>query len=136
PVAGATVRIEALRVGAVTRPDGAYRLVIPAGRLRAGAGQRYTITASRLGMEPRSRTVTLAAGATVTQNFVLRTSALSLEGVVVDGVATGQAQDVTSRGAPADAGGYEISAAPPVARTAQAPQPSQGRTRTRGDFDT
>jgi Ca-activated chloride channel family protein len=134
PLAAAAVRIAALRVGTVTRADGSYRLVIPAGRLRAGAGQRYTVTASRVGMEPRSRTVTLAAGVTVTQNFVLQAAALSLEGVVVNGVAAGQAQDLTSRGAPAEAGTYELSAVEaPRARPAP-PMPSQARTR--GDFNT
>ena len=130
PVAGAMVSIAALQAGAVTRPDGAYRLVVPAGRLRAGAGQRYTITASRVGMEPVSRTVTLAAGATVTQNFVLQASTLRLEAVVANAVASGQAQDVRSRRAPADAGTYAMQAPPPLARSQPSPLPSGGEFNT------
>ncbi len=75
-----TVRINALNVGTTTAADGTYRLVIPAARLRTGP---QTITASRVGLATQSRTVTLAPGASLTQNFQLGAEALGLEGLVV-----------------------------------------------------
>jgi Ca-activated chloride channel family protein len=78
--------------------------------------------------------VTLAPGYSISHSFVLRASVLSLEGVVVNGVAAGQAQDMSSRGAPAEVGTYELSAVEaPLTRPAL-PSPSQARTR--GDFNT
>jgi Ca-activated chloride channel family protein len=124
PVAGAVVRIAALQVGTATRSDGSYRLVVPAGRLRAGEGQRYAVTASRLGMSTQSRTVTLAAGATVTQDFVLTPQAVSLEGIATTASPAEQSRRIRIRGAnSADDAGYAMTAPPPVRRD-------------RADFDT
>jgi Ca-activated chloride channel family protein len=124
PVAGAVVRIAALQVGTATRSDGSYRLVVPAGRLRAGEGQRYAVTASRLGMSTQSRTVTLAAGATVTQDFVLTPEAVSLEGIATTASPAEQSRRIRIRGAnSADDAGYAMTAPPPVRRD-------------RADFDT
>ena len=75
------VRINSLNVGTTTSADGTYRLVIPAARIRTG--QQVTITASRVGLASTSRTVTLSAGATLTQNFQLGSQALGIEGIVV-----------------------------------------------------
>ncbi|HST63229.1 MAG TPA: von Willebrand factor type A domain-containing protein [Longimicrobium sp.] len=86
PEAAVLVRIESLNVGASTSADGNYRLVIPAARIRAG--QSATITASRTGLMPVSRTITLSPGATLTQNFQLTTSMLLMEEVVVTGAAS------------------------------------------------
>jgi Ca-activated chloride channel family protein len=123
PVTAAVVRVAALQVGTVTRSDGSYRLVVPAGRLRAGEGQRYVVTASRLGMSTQSRTVTLAAGATVTQDFVLTPEAVSLEGIVTT-ASSAEQRRIRVRGAnSADAAGYAMTAPPPVRRD-------------RADFDT
>ncbi len=83
PEAAVLVRIESLNVGASTGADGSYRLVVPAARIRAG--QSATITASRTGLSPVSRTITLSPGATITQNFQMATSVLLLEDVVVTG---------------------------------------------------
>lgn len=80
-----SVRISALNVGTTTAADGTYRLVVPAARLRSGP---VTITASRVGLAPSSRTVTLSPGATVTQNFQLGADALQLSEIVVTGAGT------------------------------------------------
>lgn len=85
PEAAVLVRIESLNVGASTGADGNYRLVIPSTRIRAG--QTATVTASRTGLSPVSRTVTLSPGATLQQNFQMATSVLLLEDVVVTGTA-------------------------------------------------
>jgi TonB-linked SusC/RagA family outer membrane protein len=85
PEAAVLVRIESLNVGASSGADGNYRLVVPAARIRAGTS--VTITASRTGLSPVSRTVTLSPGANLTQNFQMATSVLLLEDIVVTGTA-------------------------------------------------
>jgi TonB-linked SusC/RagA family outer membrane protein len=85
PEAAVLVRIESLNVGASTGADGNYRLVVPGARIRAG--QAANITASRTGLSPVTRSVTLSPGANLTQNFQMATSVLLLEDVVVTGTA-------------------------------------------------
>ncbi|HEV3050156.1 MAG TPA: von Willebrand factor type A domain-containing protein, partial [Longimicrobium sp.] len=85
PEAAVLVRIESLNVGASTAADGMYRLLIPGARIRAG--QNVAITASRAGLAPVTRNITLSPGATVTQNFQMTFAAIVLEDVVVTGVA-------------------------------------------------
>src|SRR5688500_1951588 len=85
PAAAVLVRIESLNVGASTGADGNYRLVVPGARIRAG--QSVNITASRTGLSPVSRTITLSPGANLSQNFQLATSVLLLEDLVVTGTA-------------------------------------------------
>jgi TonB-dependent SusC/RagA subfamily outer membrane receptor len=86
PEAAVLVRIESLNVGASTGADGNYRLVIPASRITR-AGQSVNVTASRTGLSPVSRTISLSPGATLQQNFQMATSVLLLEDVVVTGTA-------------------------------------------------
>src|SRR4051812_33556370 len=69
PEAAVVVRIDALNVGTTTAADGTYRLVVPASRVRAG--QQVRLTASRVGLAPQSRMITLNPGASLTQNFQL-----------------------------------------------------------------
>jgi hypothetical protein len=85
PEAAVLVRIESMNVGASTGADGTYRLVVP--RARFQPGQSVTITASRTGLSPVSRTVTLPPGARLTQNFQMATAVLLLEDVVAYGTA-------------------------------------------------
>ncbi|HKP76027.1 MAG TPA: SusC/RagA family TonB-linked outer membrane protein [Longimicrobiaceae bacterium] len=79
--AAVAVRIVELGVGTTTVQDGTYRMVIPGSRLPAA--RSVTLTASRQGLATSSRTIQLAAGSNVTQNFQLGASAVSLQGVVV-----------------------------------------------------
>jgi TonB-linked SusC/RagA family outer membrane protein len=79
--AGVSVRIESLGIGATTDAQGAYRLVVPAARV--GAGQTAQISASRQGLGTQTRSITLAPGANLTQNFTMAAQTLLLEGVVV-----------------------------------------------------
>ncbi|MFL5384814.1 MAG: SusC/RagA family TonB-linked outer membrane protein [Longimicrobiaceae bacterium] len=81
PEAAVAVRIAELGVGTTTVQDGSYRLVVPGSRLPAA--RSVTLTASRQGLSTSTRTIQLAAGANVTQNFQLGASAISLQGVVV-----------------------------------------------------
>ena len=85
PEAAVLVRIESLNVGASTGADGTYTLVIPGARIRAG--QNVTITASRAGLAPVSRSITLSPGANLNQNFQMTTQVILLEDVVVTGTA-------------------------------------------------
>jgi Ca-activated chloride channel family protein len=119
PEAAVLVRIESLNVGASSAADGQYRLVIPAARIRAG--QSVTLTASRTGLAPVSRTITISPGAAVTQDFQMAASVLLLENVVV----TGTAGAVETRKVPYLVGtvvpqGYPAPSAAPA--TAPAPQ--------------
>jgi len=82
------VRINSLNVGTTSTADGSYRLVVPGSRIRAGT--QATVTASRVGLAPQSRTVTLSPGASVTQNFQLGSDALRLNELVVTGAGTTQ----------------------------------------------
>ncbi|MDB4950263.1 MAG: TonB-dependent outer membrane protein SusC/RagA [Gemmatimonadetes bacterium] len=90
PEAAVLVRIDALNVGTATAADGTYRLVVPASRVRAG--QQVRLTASRVGLAPQSRMVTLSPGASLSQNFQLGADVLVLSEIV----ATGQ-QTATTR---------------------------------------
>lgn len=83
PEAAVLVRIESLNVGASSTADGSYRLVIPGARFRDG--QTATLQATRTGLTPVSRSITLRHGALLTQNFQMATSVMLLEDIVVTG---------------------------------------------------
>ena len=115
PEAAVLVRIESLNAGASTGADGTYRLVIPGARIRAG--QAVQITASRQGLSPVSRSVTLSPGASLTQNFQMAAQIILLEDVVV----TGTAGAVEARKVPFEVGsvsGADIPVPPTNAATA------------------
>jgi TonB-dependent SusC/RagA subfamily outer membrane receptor len=78
PMQNVAVSIPQLSVGAYTNAEGRYNFTVPAER----AGQTVTITARRLGLQPKTATITLS-GSTVTQDFSLAPSAMQLEGIVV-----------------------------------------------------
>jgi Ca-activated chloride channel family protein len=122
PLAGAQIHVTELRARTVTQADGSYRLIIPGGQIPAGGGA-YTVTATTLGRQTDARRVTLTPGATVTVDFQLGTSAVAIEGIVVNAVTaesrrersssvhnfsvTGQAaQSVSPRTPPADRAGF------------------------------
>ena len=85
PLAGASVLIESLAMGAVTREDGRFRFEVPATRVPAGP---VRLTARILGYRPATVELRLAAGATVTQDFALAANPLKLGEVVVTGAGT------------------------------------------------
>ncbi|HWK88500.1 MAG TPA: alpha-2-macroglobulin family protein, partial [Longimicrobium sp.] len=83
PEAGVVVAIETLRLRAVTDASGRYRIArIPPGT--------YTVTASRVGLVPQSRTVVMGGTTGVLQNFQLTGQEMMLEAVVVTGAASGR----------------------------------------------
>ena len=83
-IPGANVVIPALGlgVGANTRVDGTYTIVLQS----SSVGREVVVTARRIGFTPVSHTVTLTAGSQ-TQNFQLSEDARRIEDVVVTGVA-------------------------------------------------
>ncbi|TVP42437.1 MAG: SusC/RagA family TonB-linked outer membrane protein [Gemmatimonadales bacterium] len=78
----AVVQIPSLNLGAVTRADGSYTLVVPAARFQAG--QEVDIRVQLIGYATVTQTVTLTPGA-VTQNFQMRVDALRVDEIVVTG---------------------------------------------------
>ncbi|MCC7052907.1 MAG: TonB-dependent receptor [Gemmatimonadaceae bacterium] len=80
PVPGAQVLVLRTTNGTQAGPDGSYVI----GRIPAGV---TTIRARAIGYESVERTVTLAAGQTLTLDFVIKTSPVSLDQVVVTGTA-------------------------------------------------
>src|SRR5438034_10023143 len=78
------VAIPTLGLGALTKDDGIYTLVVPGARV---SGQTVTMVARRLGYKSQTAQVTLAAGG-VTHDFVLAANPLQLGEVVVTGAGT------------------------------------------------
>jgi TonB-linked SusC/RagA family outer membrane protein len=78
----AVVRIPELNIGAVSRADGSYTLVVPAARFQAG--QEVEVRVQLIGYATVTQTVTLAPGA-ITQNFQMRIDALRVDEIVVTG---------------------------------------------------
>jgi hypothetical protein len=72
------VRIKSAGVGDSTGVDGRYRIVVP--RARISAEQPMVILATRVGLHPVGRTITLAPGARLTQDFQMELLRLYMEG--------------------------------------------------------
>jgi len=77
PVAGATVRAVGTQATATTRADGSYRLALPAGS--------YELRATFIGYAAGVETVVVPGGASVSRNFTLRQTGISLDQIVVTG---------------------------------------------------
>jgi len=80
PLAGVSVGIASLGVGAFTGEDGRYTFTVP--RDRVGTNTQVTLTARRIGFQPVSASINIGAP-TVTKDFLLASSPTQLEGVVV-----------------------------------------------------
>src|SRR5688572_15017489 len=75
PLAGVQIRLGSTLQGAVTREDGTYRLQATPGT--------YAVRAARIGFGTRTDTVTISAGETVNQDFVLTSMVLNLDPSVI-----------------------------------------------------
>src|SRR2546430_2077650 len=84
PLGQVEVAIPTMGLGALTKDDGGYTLVVPGARV---SGQTATMVARRLGYKSQSAQVTLTAGG-VTHDFVLAANPLQLGEVVVTGAGT------------------------------------------------
>src|SRR5438874_728589 len=78
PLQAVSVSIATLGAGAYTDAQGRYSFTVPASR---AAGQTVTLSARRIGFQPKSVTVTLS-GASITQDFTLTPAATELTGIV------------------------------------------------------
>lgn len=79
PIAGASVSIPTLGLGAYSNNDGRYSFVIPAARV---TGQTVAVIARRIGYQARTVSVQLT-GPVVTHDFVLAAASTQLQAVVV-----------------------------------------------------
>ena len=84
PLAGATLSIAELGLGAVTRDNGAYSITVPANRSR---GQTVTLMVHIIGYRQGSAQVVLNPGA-VTKDFTLMANPLQLGEIVITGAGT------------------------------------------------
>ncbi|HEU5260337.1 MAG TPA: SusC/RagA family TonB-linked outer membrane protein [Gemmatimonadales bacterium] len=84
PLALVEVSVPSLGVGALTRDDGRYTILVPGARVTA---QPVTLTARRLGFKAQSAQISLVTGG-VTQDFVLAANPLQLGEIVVTGAGT------------------------------------------------
>lgn len=81
PLTDVQVRVEGTTLGGLTRENGEYTIVnVPAGA--------RTISARRLGFAASEAQVTVPAGGEVVQDFSLRAAAITLDEILVSGVAT------------------------------------------------
>src|SRR6266540_2364535 len=78
------VAIPAMGLGALSKDDGGYVVVVPGARV---SGQTVTLVARRLGYKSQSAQVTLTSGG-VTHDFTLAANPLQLGEVVVTGAGT------------------------------------------------
>src|SRR5689334_20773016 len=83
-LAGVTISLPELGLGASSRDDGSYSITVPGSRVTR---QAVTITARRVGYKPKSARITLNPGST-TQDFLLESNPLQLGEVVVTGAGT------------------------------------------------
>ena len=84
PLPSASVFIDGLNIGSLTRDDGVYSFVVPAARVQ---NQSVTLTARLLGYKQVSASITLTPG-TITRDFRLAPNPLRLGEVVVTGAGT------------------------------------------------
>ncbi|MGH7508826.1 MAG: SusC/RagA family TonB-linked outer membrane protein [Gemmatimonadales bacterium] len=84
PIPSATVAIPAMGLGATTRQNGEYTIVLPGARVQ---GQTVTLTARVIGYKPQSVLITLGEG-TAQQDFTLAPNPLQLGEIVVTGAGT------------------------------------------------
>ncbi len=82
---GATVLIQGTTIGTHTDDEGRYTIVVPGSRAN---GQSSILLARTIGYAARQVPVTIASGATMTQDFSLVVNPLNLDVVVVTGAGT------------------------------------------------
>ena len=84
PLGQVEVAIPTMGLGALTRDDGSYAIVVPGARV---SGQTATLVARRLGYKSTTAQITLSPGG-VTHDFTLASNPLQLGEVVVTGAGT------------------------------------------------
>ena len=111
PLEAVTIAVQGTQLGAVTGPDGTYRIA----RVPNGS---HVMTARRIGYGAGTRTVTTSDAQTTTVDFALQTSAVNLQEVVVTGTAGNQTR--AAQGAVVSTiNASEVTAVAPVATVTQ-----------------
>jgi TonB-linked SusC/RagA family outer membrane protein len=102
PLVGARVVVVGTAMGAVTGPEGQYRMVIPAGT--------HQLRASYIGYGSRQETANVTSGAVATVEFHLSPQAVVLDEVVAVGYGTQERRNVT--GSVSSVSAEDLEAAP------------------------
>ncbi|HPW22282.1 MAG TPA: SusC/RagA family TonB-linked outer membrane protein [Vicinamibacterales bacterium] len=88
PLANIQIQVVGTTRGALSRADGGFTIPgVPSGS--------YTVRAARIGYNPQTRNATVADGQTVTVDFSLGASAISLQAVVVTGYGSQRREAIT-----------------------------------------
>lgn len=96
PLANIQIQVVGTTRGALTRADGGYTIPgVPAGA--------HTVRAARIGYNPQTQSVTVKDGQTVTADFALGASAISLQAVVVTGYGSQRREAITGAVSTVDA---------------------------------
>ncbi|MFN8572102.1 MAG: SusC/RagA family TonB-linked outer membrane protein [Gemmatimonadaceae bacterium] len=82
PLAGASIAVRSLAVGAMSGDGGQYQFVVPGARAN---GRAAVLEARRLGFRPETTTVILTPGSRITHDFTLTANPLQLGEVVITG---------------------------------------------------
>jgi len=82
PLSGVSVELPGLNIGTITRAEGSFMLLVPAGRFTAG--QSVQVRATTIGYQASTQTITIQPG-TNTVDFQLTVDPLRLEEIVVTG---------------------------------------------------
>jgi TonB-linked SusC/RagA family outer membrane protein len=85
PLSGAAVSVDQLGLGATSRGDGSYTILVPAARVPSNP---VTVTAKLIGFKAQSQQLSLSGGGVATQNFSLTDNPLQLGEIVVTGAGT------------------------------------------------
>ncbi|MEP7065286.1 MAG: SusC/RagA family TonB-linked outer membrane protein [Gemmatimonadota bacterium] len=85
PLPSASVFLDGMSIGTITRDDGRYSIIVPAARVN---GQSASLVARLIGYKSVATPVTLAAGTPITHDFVLASNPLKLGEIVVTGTGT------------------------------------------------
>jgi TonB-linked SusC/RagA family outer membrane protein len=111
PLAAVSLQVDGTRLGAITSGDGNFRIAgVPAGQ--------HAVTARRIGYQPLTRPVTVAAGGTATLDLALQVSATSLTALVVTGT-LGPAERVSQPAVIASVDAADIQSKAPVSDISQ-----------------
>jgi TonB-linked SusC/RagA family outer membrane protein len=90
PLPSASVFLDGLSIGTITRDDGRYSITVPAAR---ATGQTASLVARLIGYKAVTTPVTLTAGASLTHDFVLVSNPLKLGEIVITGAGTSQSAE-------------------------------------------
>lgn len=90
PLPSASVFLDGMSIGTITRDDGRYTISVPAARV---SGQTASLVARLIGYKSVAVPVTLSTSAPITHDFVLVSNPLKLGEIVITGAGTSQSAE-------------------------------------------